>query len=464
MSSSLSDRLRRTVGFRLALWYAALFVASAIVLVGLTYLLLSSSLARRDHEIIRSTLVRYAGQYEQGGLEALNSAIQTDTLAGRHGPLFVRVLGPDEEAVFSSMPADWPDFDVSQLPSTPPANGSQWTDLAGPGDVVLEVDSVQLPDGTLFQVGKSTASRDEILRRFRAVLSIALLVMLAIGLTGGAVLTRSALAPIRRLIQAVRTIIQTGRLRARVPAGGTGDAIDELGALFNGMLDRIESLIAGMRGSLDNVAHDLRTPMMRLRGTAEMALQAGGPDACREALTACVEESDQVIAMLDTLMDISEAETGVMKLQRDPVDVATLLGQAAELYADVAEDRGITLAIDVPAGLTVMVDRNRMRQVLANLLDNAVKYTPAGGRIALEAAPVDGRIRLIVRDTGAGIAAHEIDRIWDRLYRGDTSRSERGLGLGLSLVKAIVLAHGGSVDVHSEPGHGSEFIVSLPQT
>ncbi|MDE3156061.1 MAG: HAMP domain-containing histidine kinase [Acidobacteriota bacterium] len=463
MSSRPSERLRRTFGLRLAVWYAALFATGAIVLAGLTYLLVARSLTDRDHQIIRSTLIRYATQYEQGGLNALNAAIRTDALTGRHEPLFVRVLGPNEEAVFYSMPADWLDFDPASLPAPPPGTTSSWTMVpARHGTTELEIDSARLDDGTLFQVGKSTESRDEILQRFRAVLAIGLVAMLALGLTGGAVLTRSALTPIRQLIDAVRSIIQTGQLRARVPAEAAGDAIDELGGLFNGMLDRIETLIDGMRGSLDNVAHDLRTPMMRLRGTAEVALQSGDAEACREALAGCIEESEQVLAMLDTLMDISEAETGVMKLQQEPVRVGDLFADTVDLYADVAEEKGVALSADTGCDLHVQADRNRMRQVLANLVDNAVKYTPAGGQVTLTAAPDAARVRLTVRDTGPGIPPHDLDRIFDRLYRGDASRSERGLGLGLSLVRAIVRAHDGTVEVHSEPGRGAEFVVSLP--
>jgi len=314
------------------------------------------------------------------------------------------------------------------------------------------------------QVGKSTETRDELLAHYRTSLFTVLAGIVLIGLAGGAMLTRWTLQPIRRLAAAVQTIMRTGKVDARVPVSGTADPLDELGALFNGMLDRIESLIGGMRGSLDNVAHDLRTPMTRLRATAERALQ-GEPDATlyRDALADCLEESERVTEMLNTLMDISEAETGTMTLAREAVDVGRLLAETVELFEDVAEEKGVALALEPASSLLVDADPTRLRRVLANLVDNAVKYTPAGGRVTCAAQAEGADTLLVVRDTGSGIAADDLPRIWDRLYRADRSRSERGLGLGLSLVKAIVEAHGGRVEVSSTPGAGSAFTVRLPR-
>ena len=285
--------------------------------------------------------------------------------------------------------------------------------------------------------------------------------MIAAG--GGYVLTRSALQPLRDLGRTIRDILETGRLGARVPVRDTADPLDELGAQVNALLDRIEGLIAAMRGSLDNVAHDLRTPMMRLRAAAEAGLRTGaGARDPREALADCLEEAERVAAMLDTLMDISEAEVGAMRLSRERLDLAEVVRDAVTLYSDVAEDKHIALQSRCAPGVCVSADRNRMRQVVANLLDNAIKYTPAGGGVEVQTALDGAEAILTVTDTGAGIPADELPRIWERLYRGDASRSERGLGLGLSLVKAIVEAHGGRVEATSTPGEGSAFVVRLP--
>jgi signal transduction histidine kinase len=279
----------------------------------------------------------------------------------------------------------------------------------------------------------------------------------------GTVLARQALRPVRGLINVLGPIIDTGKVKTRIPVRPTGDEFEELTVRFNQALEKIDSLIEAMRASLDNVAHDLRTPMTRLRGIAEIALQSK-PDSegYREALSDCLEESDQVLKVLNMLMDISEVEAGSVQLDLDEVNVLTLMNHVFELYRCIAEDKNIVVAIECPEGLCVFGDRNRLRQVIANLLDNALKYTPAAGSVKLAAVRQGDEIAITIRDNGIGIAREDLPKIWDRFYRADKSRTQRGLGLGLSLVKAMVQAHKGKIDVSSEPGRGSCFVISLP--
>jgi signal transduction histidine kinase len=452
--------IKGTIGIRLAFWYAGMFIGSVLILVLLTYALLASSLRQRDQQLVASTLRDYASRYETGGLPALVRAVELEQRGGQRERLFVRVLGRGQEALFMTMPPGWGRFDVDALPEDPRGLAEA---PAMDRSAVLEVASARLYDGTVIQVGKSSEAREELLSRFRTIVMLVTGAVILAGLAGGLVFTRSTLQPVTALAGVVGDIVATGRTDRRVPVRETGDALDELSASFNAMLDRIGALITGMRESLDNVAHDLRTPMTRWRVTAERALATGNADAQREALADCLEESDRILAMLNTLMDISEAETGTMNLSREPVPLLPLLREVIDLYADVAEDRGVSVSLDTTADSTVPGDRDRLRQVFANLLDNAIKYTPSGGRVTLAAEQrPPSEVAVVVTDSGIGIAPDELPRIWDRLYRGDRSRSERGLGLGLSLVQAFVRAHGGRVEVSSQPGAGSRFTVVLP--
>ena len=460
MSSRLADRISQALGLRLAAWYLGTFLASTLVIGGLTYGLLASLLETRDHDIIQSTLREYATRYQAGGLPALARAMEIEQRSGSREPLFVRLVGPFEDVLLYSLPETWGAFDLTELPGGPNAIWSQVR--ARDRNAVLEVATIAVGGGSVLQVGKTSEARNQLLQNFRRVLMMGAGLALVIGVVGGLFLTRSTLKPLRDLRDAVRRILQTGQTDDRVPVYGTDDAVDELSGLFNAMLTRITTLIDGMRNALDHVAHDLRTPMTRLRVTAESALATNDPVKHREALSDCLEESERVLSMLTTLMDISEAETGTMKLNVSQVALPEIAREIVELYEDTAEDAGVTLQSSVPADLNVPADRDRLRQALANLVDNAIKYTPRGGRVDVSAARDQDTVMIRVADTGPGISEQDLPRIFDRLYRGDQSRTTRGLGLGLSLVRAYVEAQGGNVSVVNAPGHGSVFEIRLP--
>ncbi len=390
MSSERPESARRSLSFRLTIWYAFFFLVATLGLLAALYFFVDESVDE-EWKLTRSRMIAsWAGDTTEGR-SGMTISEQTATIA-RH------------------------------IPSN---------------------------------LGLATHFR-------RAFTKVALPILL-LALIGGYFVTRRGLRPVHNLGRTVRNIVETGATDKRVPMHGEKGELAELVKLFNRMLDRNERLLEAMHESLDNVAHDLRTPMTRLRAAAEAAIE--GPEdtgAYRSALGDCLEESDRVLVMLTTLMDVAEAENGALPLDLSTVTLAEVVGVVTDLYELVAEESGIRFAIDTPPDLRLHADRTRLRQVLANLVDNALKYGPSGETVSIVASRLEDHAEIAVSDQGPGIGAEDLERIWDRLYRGDHSRTQRGLGLGLSFVKAITEAHGGSVRVETQQGRGSRFILSWP--
>ncbi len=462
MSSNPISQYLRTFGFRLNLWYAGIFTLSGAAMFYFLYWMLANAVVQKDLEVLQNQIRDYTRIYRDGGSPALRRWLEERKRTGELKSFFVRISTPSNREVFLEASEKWLEFDAYQMgPLVFKSRDFLRIPESDEQDLLLAYS--QLWNGYTLVAGKSMDNQEAWLQPFRQVFIGAMVPVVLLGFLGGGFLAWRSMKPVRQISSAVQNIIDTGKLDQRVALPKTEDELTQLARLFNQMLQHNQRLITSMRESLDNVAHDLRTPLTRLRNAAESALREGHLEEKRasEALADCMEESDRVLTMIDTLMSVAEAEAGVMKLNLVLTDLDQILRETMDLYEHVAEDKALQLTLNSQAGMMAEVDPQRVRIVFANLIDNAMKYTPDGGKITASIERIENQIVFQVEDTGMGIAESDMEKIWDRLYRADKSRSQRGLGLGLSMVKAIVEAHQGKVRVKSQPGKGSVFLVAF---
>jgi len=466
------ERFRQSLVLRLALLYALLFALASAAIFAVLYWSLGQSIEARERQAVEARAESFARAYAQGGVQALRLRMDSDP-SPEVRSLIVRIVGADGVNTFAKVPTSW--VDPGGVMRFVPSGWMGWRaeevhTVRIPQDANRDsaVASRALSDGHLLQVASSTDSKAVLLAPLRLVFakvgSAALLLSLVVGTT----LAWRATRPLREVAATARRIVVEDDLAARVPTPRGSGELALLARQLNTLLDKNAEHVRVLRETLDNLAHDLRTPLTRLRGDAELAMQDGG-DAreARHALIGVVDESDRVLHLLEALLDVSAAEAGAFALRPEQVDLNALVARSVDLYSEVAEARNISVGgargPGAPAAepLFISADPIRLGQALSNLVDNALKYTPEGGKVnvSVTASPAP---TVIVDDSGPGVPVTEREAIWRRLYRSDSSRSQRGLGLGLTLVRAIAEAHGGTVTVGDSPLGGARFELRLP--
>lgn len=464
MSWKIRAKPVRRIHVRLTLIVTLAAAVSSIVVYGILLSSLFIGFGDQDRAELDSRLLSYWAAWQYGGNDAVleRASLEMKEHGGR--PFLLMLDAPDGEMLGALIPGGWEQFDLMNPELASLVPGSYETLRNEDHHYALLVTGAVLDDGSRLLVGVSTENRQFLVRMYQRNYPWALIAIIVAGALVGIISSRRLLSPIVQLNEEIDFIIVTGELNRRLDSPGTGDQLDVLISRYNRLLDRVESLIGGMKDTLDAVAHDLRTPLTRLRGHAELALRNGNPEEYEEALAIVVEQTDQAGALLSALMDIAEAEQGVLHLEGVPCDLSTLAAEVCDMYGFIAEEKDQILRLSAPEPAPLMGDPVRLRQVLGNLVDNAVKYGPDGGFIDVRCAHENGKSWVEVIDDGPGVPDEELNRIFERLYRGDRSRGSRGLGLGLSMVKALVETHGGEIEISRSPGRGACFKVIFPES
>lgn len=453
----------RKIGTRLTIWFACLLIFCQVIFFITTYFFLSSILKNRDFEDIEHETVELLWELETEGFSAFRDIVVLDDLETYLKEiLFMRVASSDNRTLFFFSPKSEDLINIKVLESQYPDDKS-WLSMDENGtDFHIDLYTRHASTGEILQVGMTSRNRDMILNRFKKLILVGFSPFILLSLGLAAFFSDKFLKPIRNIIGTVKNIDE-GQMDSRVPRTKNNDELDELAELFNKMLGRIELLIKGMKESLDYVAHDLRTPLTRLRNTAESALkETFNESISREAHENAIEESDRILRILENIMDITEADAGIMSLDYTKKDAGEIIYPIYDLYSYVAEDKNITIKIDIRENTSVFGDFGKISQVVANILDNAVKFTPENGVVEIEAFEEKGNTIIIIKDSGSGINESEREKVFKRLYRGESGAGQKGLGLGLSLVKAVVKAHNGSVTINSQTPEGSILRVEIP--
>lgn len=327
---------------------------------------------------------------------------------------------------------------------------------------LFEIYTKQVQEDIWIKIGKSSEEREERLSDIRAIGFAVIIPFIFLSIILSYFFSEMILSSLKSLVHTIEKI-KNGDNEARAEVIGANDEIDTLSLHFNSLVSHNQKLINGLKSTIDNIAHDLRTPLTRFRMSAENALNnATNKEQLVEALEDGLENSEKMVQLLNAIMDISESEAGTINLNKAQVNIKEILLSVIDLFSYISEEKSIEVKLDTFADFFILADQIRLTQAFANILDNAIKFSPQDSKVEISVEKENEDIIVKVKNSGEGILIEDIPHIWDRLYRADKSRSTQGFGLGLSIVRAIILAHQGNVEVQSSPEMGTIFSLRLP--
>lgn len=459
-SKLLPERLPST--WRLALLQCITIATSIALCLTLAGMALRSDLETISRRILLDDLGEYSSVYEMAGLDGIARMF----VSGRHeNTEGVRVTSADGTIVLRESLSDpekgflWPA--LTSLRKLPEMKGVKAIEHPGKQPHVL-IGRVFLPDGKLLWYGRTNESDRGYIQHINLYLWYAGVAAALIALVPIFWYAGEVLQPVRSMIASALALAR-GSGRERLAASSAVPELREFAAAFNTVLDRNEELTSELQAANDQLAHELRTPLARIRGNLEAFHDSVSEPAARDAAARGLDEIDRASSLVQTILTVRAGEHQALALHREPLSIRELLTDIVDLYTISAEDSGVVMKLDVTEDRTMMIDQQRLTQAIANLLDNALTYTPQAGSITVRCELDETQCIIHVEDTGPGVKPGEEENIWMRFVRGSAASAKSpGMGLGLSLVRAVATAHGGATGVNHRPGGGADFWISLP--
>lgn len=460
----------RSLAVRLTFWYALVFILFTGVALAYAYFSIDNQLQTELDDDLRSDVQEFSSIFEQDGLSGLASELKKEISSEDPEETFFLLYNSQDNLLVSSDMAPWSSLPVDKARQTARQSESEiylntLKPVDGDSDDTGEdarIAIAKIEDRLTLVIGESLEQQQAFMDLLLDVFLIAFTVAAVLAGLVQWILTHRALSGIDAVTRAAERFAD-GDLESRAMIETRSNEIIRLANTFNTMASRIRQLISGMRDVTDNIAHDLRSPLGRIRANAETALKDSTPEQdCRSIAADTLDECDRLMGMINSILDVAEAESGATDTRRDIVDLGKLVRDAVELFEPLAEDRNITLTVDADNDCHMKGNTPYLQRMLSNLIDNALKYTDRGGQVRVSLETADRQAMITVSDTGVGIARQDQNRVFERFVRVDKSRSRDGCGMGLSFARAVARAHGGDITLDSRPGQGSRFSSTLP--
>ena len=458
--------LKNTLLFRLTVLYAGMFIVlSLVAFVFIYYRLQTFTIDSIDEELLEEIKV-FKALMDSEGLKGVKEELTEATAKDNPNEEFYRIVDFNGDVIAQSDMSFWGSLDKNSLKPAFYTGGAdhRFTTLAVPNhEFKARMVSAVIGPATVIQIGESLREKEEYFKILRNMFLLLLVTLMFFSLIFGWLIARRALRDMQTVTRAAEDIAK-GSYDRRVETIGKFREIERLQRTFNKMLDRIQGLLVSLQEINDNIAHDLRSPLARIRGLAEMALMhEKSINDYRTMAVSTMEECDNLIEMINTMFEITAAEGALDQVKIEEFELDALILDACELFRPIAREKRIELRKEIPEDLRFRGDKKKMQRIVANLIENAIRYTPTRGVVTISAAATVGALQLHFKDTGIGISANDLPRIFDRFYRCDRSRPHGGLGLGLSLVKAYVKSMNGTIAVQSTVNQGSTFSLRFYQ-